>query len=113
MQNHSDFEIHSVGELNELVRGEDQLLLERLLPVVRTRSMTLDMTFVERIDAAGIAALISLFCAASQAGHEFNVANASPRVEEILCLVGLERILTGQEEAESFDSCPCMELSAA
>ena len=58
--------------------------------------MTLDMSSVERIDAAGIAALISLYAGARDAGHCFTVVNPSPRVAEILALVGLERILVSQ-----------------
>jgi anti-anti-sigma factor len=113
MHGTSVVETHSVGELTELVRGEDARFLERLLPLVRTRSLALDMSPVERIDAAGIAALITLYCAASRAGHAFSVAHASPRVEEILCLVGLERILTGRDAVEDARLCGCLELTAA
>lgn len=115
MRSTSVVEAQSVGELTELVRGHEAALLERLLPLVRTRSVTLDMSPVERIDAAGIAALISLYCTASRAGHEFRVTYATPRVEEILCLVGLERILTGHDAAENAYPCPdpCLELTAA
>jgi len=110
-------ETHGMGELTELVRGHDAPFLEGLLPLVRTRSLTLDLSRVERIDAAGIAALISLYCAASHAGHLFKVAHAAPRVEEILCLVGLERILSGRDAGEDIYPCPCpdpsLELTAA
>lgn len=78
---------------HELVRGLEQPLVERLTPLVRSQSVTLDLTHVERIDAAGISALISLYGLAQNAGNEFAIANASPRVREILSLVGLDRIL--------------------
>lgn len=81
------------GDLHELVRGQEQPLVERLTPLVRRQSVTLDLSHVERIDAAGIAALISLYGAAHNAGNEFAVTNASSRVVEILSLVGLDRIL--------------------
>ena len=45
--------------LTELVRGHDQDLFARLAPVVRRQSLLLDLELVERIDAAGIAALIT------------------------------------------------------
>ena len=73
----------------ELVRGTEQGLLAWLAPLVKSQSVTLDLRPVERIDAAGIAALISLYSIASQAGHSFMVANPSPHVAEILALVGL------------------------
>jgi len=48
---------------------------------------------VERVDAAGIAALISLYRLAQESGHRFSVLNVAPRVRELLALVGLEGIL--------------------
>ena len=82
--------------LTELVRGNEQLLLERILPLVERRCVALDLHTVTRIDAAGIAALISLYCAACESGHTFTVTNPSPHVKEILALVGLDRILESQ-----------------
>jgi anti-anti-sigma factor len=87
------------GELTELVRGQEQLLLNRVTPLVRRQSVTLDLSSVERIDAAGIAALISLYRAAHETGHRFAISSASPRVAEILALVGLDRILLSQSAA--------------
>ena len=84
---------HETSELTELVRGNEQRLLERVAPLVRRQCVSLDLGSVERIDAAGIAALISLYGSAQDAGHSFTVMNASPRVAQILSLVGLERIL--------------------
>jgi anti-anti-sigma regulatory factor len=79
--------------IHELVRGCDRRLVDHLAAYVRRQSLALDFHSVERIDAAGIAALITLYCDARQAGHRFSVFNASPRVVEVLCLVGLDRIL--------------------
>jgi anti-anti-sigma regulatory factor len=84
------------GELTELVRGQEGRLLEQLQPLVLRHSVALDLGAVERIDAAGIAALITLYCDACKAGHSFAVEHASPRVAEILGLVGLDRILLSQ-----------------
>ena len=82
--------------LTELVRGNEQLLLERILPLVERGCVALDLHAVRRIDAAGIAALISLYRAASGAGHTFTVSNPSPHVREFLALVGLDKILESQ-----------------
>jgi anti-anti-sigma factor len=81
------------GDLHELVRGEERELVERLTPVVQQENVTLDLGHVERIDAAGISALISLYGAARDAGHRFNVVNVTHHVAEILTIVGLDRIL--------------------
>jgi anti-anti-sigma factor len=80
----------------ELVRDNERLLLERMQPLVERRCVSLDLHSVTRIDAAGLAALIKLYCAAREAGHTFTVSNPSPHVAEILALVGLERILESQ-----------------
>jgi anti-anti-sigma factor len=80
-------------ELTELVRGCESRLIEEMTPVVRRQSVSLDIKSVERIDAAGIAALISLYRIAREAGHRFSVSNAAPHVAELLALVGLDGIL--------------------
>jgi anti-anti-sigma regulatory factor len=103
----------SVGELTELVRGQEQYFVERFSPVVRRQSVTLDLGSVERIDAAGIAALISLYASAHDAGHCFTVSNPSARVEEILSLVGLEGILVSHHVSRNSHSGSCCELPAA
>ena len=92
------------GNLHELVRGEEQRLVKELQPIVRAQSVTFDMRHIERIDAAGIAVLISLYGEARLSGHEFTIINASHRVGEILELVGLDRILISQDAQRAI---PC------
>jgi anti-anti-sigma factor len=101
------------ANMAELVRGTEQDLLTWLSPLVRQQSVTLDLRTVERIDAAGIAALISLYSAASQAGHSFMVANPSPHVAEILALVGLDRILLPEHSFWDSNCGRCFESTAA
>jgi anti-anti-sigma regulatory factor len=91
----------ALPQLPELVRGNEQLLLERLQPLVRRQNVTLDLSCVARIDAAGLAALITLYCDACQAGYRFGIANPSPRVREILALVRLDALLVSQNAEES------------
>jgi anti-anti-sigma regulatory factor len=90
----------ALRELPELVRGNEQLLLERLQPLVRRQNVTLDLAHVARIDAAGLAALITLYCDACQAGCRFGIANPSARVREILALVRLDALLLSQNAEE-------------
>jgi anti-anti-sigma factor len=97
----------------ELVSGREKELLAWLSPVVRRQSVTLDMHSILRIDAAGVAALVSLYASAQQAGHRFSVANLSPRVAEVLKLVGLERILLVHRRVWKSDSGLRLEQTAA
>jgi anti-anti-sigma factor len=92
------------NKITELVRGNEQQLLERLQPLVRRQHVTLDLENIERIDAAGLAALITLYCDACHAGYRFAISNPSPHVREILALVGLDVLLVSQnaEEISSF-----------
>jgi len=99
--------------LTELVRGHDRRLLERMTPLVRRQSLTLDLHSVERIDAAGIAALILLYRSASEAGHCFSVSNPSPHVAEILAIVGLDRILVSHNAVHNSHSGLCLDRPAA
>lgn len=85
--------------MTELVRGNDARLVATLAPLVRAEDVALDMNHVHRIDAAGIAALISLYGCAREAGHAFHVCNVTARVEEILSLVGLDHILVTSTSA--------------
>lgn len=81
------------ADLTELVRGEDQCLVQRVAPLLRDRDVVLDLSHIDRIDAAGIAALISLYSTARLHGHSFAVKNVSPRVDEMLSLVHLDDVL--------------------
>ncbi len=85
--------------IRELVKGQEQRFLEELVPLVHRLSVRLDLSLIARIDAAGLAALISLYREASKAGHVFAVINPSRRVARILEIVGLDRILMEQEPA--------------
>jgi len=105
--------IVSTGELTELVRGQDQSFLARYTPLVRRQSVSLDLGRIERIDAAGIAALIALYGSAHESGHEFSVFNPSSRVAEILNLVGLEQFLVTHATAREPLATPCYSCPAA
>lgn len=101
------------SDLHELVRGQERELIERLTPVVQRQSVILDLAHVERIDAAGIAALITLYGCARNAGNQFHVVNASARVAEILTLVELDRILISREAVAAPLGEPCFARPAA
>jgi len=86
--------------ITELVKGQEHQLVERLESVVRSQSVVLDLDAVERIDAAGLAALITLYSDACKAGHSFTIARPSRHVREILQIVGLDKILVAAPESE-------------
>lgn len=100
-------------DLKELVRGCERQLVEEMTPVVRRQSVALDLKSVERIDAAGIAALISLYRIAHDAGHRFSVSNAAPHVAELLALVGLDGFLMSHDAKSRSRSGPRLARSAA
>jgi anti-anti-sigma factor len=99
--------------MTELVRGNEQWLLERMTPLASRQDVCLDLSSVERIDAAGIAALISLYGHAREAGHSFSICGASHRVAEILALVGLDRIFEYHNVVLNSQSGPYLERPAA
>lgn len=99
--------------ISNLVRGAETRLLEQIMPMVRRQSVRLDLGRVERVDAAGIAALITLYCAAREAGSCFGVTNPTPHVREILMLVGLDRFLMPEDQAGQGCSEPELARSAA
>ena len=89
-----------VGGVRQLVRGRGQEILEELRPLVCSRSVRLDLSSIERIDAAGLATLVSLYSAAWKEGHEFAVVNPTRCVARILAIVGLDRILLSKDSRE-------------
>lgn len=107
--------IAAPADFHELVRGNEDRLMALLTPVVRERSAVLDLGRVRRIDAAGIATLISIYGSARAAGHTFRVCNVTAHVREILELVGLDHILVTEEAVQSPSASiePCVECPAA
>lgn len=101
------------AEMTELVRGDEQRLVQRVAPLLRENNVTLDLNGIDRIDAAGIAALISLYSCARNHGNTFSVINVSPRVEEMLSLVGLEDILVSHNAVLASQCEPHYERPAA
>jgi anti-anti-sigma factor len=91
-----DSNIQHVTGVEELVRGQEQEFLRQLQPLVRRQDVTLSFDHIERIDAAGLAALITLYCDSCKAGHTFAISNPSPHVLEILAIVGLDRLLVSR-----------------
>ena len=96
------------AQFDELVRGNAQFLLDCMMPLVRQQNVTLDLRRIVRIDAAGLAALIELYCAARDAGRRFSVRNPTAHVAEFLSLVRLDSILVSTG-AESFPT-PAMQF---
>ncbi len=101
-----------VCNLHELVRGREQELLEELQPLVHSQSVRLDLSSTQRVDAAGLAALVSLYCDACKAGFEFAVVNPPRHVARILAIVGLDRILVSNDSGETQQQ-PQMNMIAA
>jgi anti-anti-sigma factor len=97
----------------QLVRGEDTGLVRRIEPLLRERSVMLDLAGVERIDAAGITALLALYRSAREFGHRFNLTNVAPRVAQILAVVGLDRFLLSHNAVRSSNCGPRLRRPAA
>ncbi len=105
--------VRVASETTEIVRGQEHKFLGQLEPMIRNHSIELDLSPVERIDAAGIAALIRVYCDAVQAGRRFTVLNPQPHVLEIMSIVGIDRILIAREPEGARGPALGMELSAA
>jgi anti-anti-sigma factor len=77
----------------KLVRGNEDALMNMVLPLVETSSVILDMSAVESIDAAGVGLLMTLRQAADRSATSLVLANPSRRAREILTLLGLDGVL--------------------
>jgi len=97
----------------KLILGEDAGFIEHVAPLVREYNVILDFARVERIDAAGISALLALYRSANDSGHCFSVTNVSERVAQILAVVGLDRYLVSHNAVRSFEFKTHSQRSAA
>ena len=61
---------------------------------------------IQRIDAAGISALVALYTAAQDAGHMLTLSNVSARVAEVLAVVGLDGLLLHRDAVQNSYSGP-------
>jgi anti-anti-sigma factor len=102
-----------VSGIRELVRGREQEFINELRPLMQSQTVCLDMSKVERIDAAGLAVLISLCRDARLAGHELTVVHPSRQVVRILALVGLDRLIVSGDSARAPGPQPRINLVAA
>ena len=107
------FPVRSAMKLTELVLGHERDLVARVAPLVRKQSIALDLAEIERVDAAGIAALIELYTIACKAGHGFCLMNATPHVTKVLSICGLDRILLSHDMVKDSYCGRRMQLSAA
>jgi anti-anti-sigma factor len=102
-----------VCNIRELVRGREHEILEQLQPLVHSQSVRLDLSSVERVDAAGLFVLVTLYCDACKAGFEFTVVNPPRHVARILAIVGLDCILLSNDSRETLPPRIEMEMIAA
>jgi anti-anti-sigma factor len=94
------FPVQSTAKITELILGNERDLVARVAPLVRGQSIALDLSQVERVDAAGVSALVELYSTACLAGHDFCILNAAPHVAEVLAVCGLDRLLMSHNVAQ-------------
>jgi len=78
---------------SKLIRGHEDRLLTLALPLVEKCGLTLDMSHVAELDAAGIGTLVFLWQCAERANKPFALVQPSLRVIQLLALVHLDDIL--------------------
>jgi anti-anti-sigma factor len=77
-----------------LVRGQEQPLLSLAMPALEKGDLTLDMSQVQMVDAAGLGMLVVLHHCAAQSGHRLRLLNPGPRVAQLLSLTRLDSVFT-------------------
>jgi len=105
--------LRMVCRQTQLVRGEESELIGEIAARLQTHSIELDLASVERIDAAGIAALVSLYALAHSLGRSFRIVSMSRHVKEILTLVRLDGLLSSHIVSGAPQSGHCCEIVAA
>jgi anti-sigma B factor antagonist len=109
-----DLQTRKVGETavvsvrGRVVFGEECNLLrdhvKELLP--HASALVLNLEGVEYVDSGGVGTLVALFTSARNAGIDFKLACAKPRVEHVLKITKLLPILgLHPDEASAIDAC--------
>jgi anti-anti-sigma factor len=86
-----------------LVRGDECELLKQSVLARQERRISLDLSQLDLIDAAGLGALIGLQHELGKAGRELILVRAPARVRALIRLVRLDEVFSLQS---SFDACP-------
>ena len=81
--------------VSRTLRREVRALLRR-----GERAIVVDLADMSRIDAAGVGELIRAFNMATAVDGALRIANASAWVRQILELIGLFDLLSGEEQVE-------------
>jgi anti-anti-sigma factor len=81
--------------VSRALRREVRALLQR-----GERAIVVDLAEVSRIDAAGVGELIRAFNMTAAVDGALRIANASAWVRQILELIGLFELLSGEEQVE-------------
>lgn len=90
--------VTEVAATGKLIRGCESAFVDQLLPRAQKESLQLNLSAVSQMDAAGIAALVALYRASSESGHQLSVVQPSEHVHELLHLVGLEHLLITEND---------------
>jgi anti-anti-sigma factor len=77
-----------------LIRGHEQSFLAIAMPALEKGDLTLDMSQVQQLDAAGLGMLVVLHHCAAQAGNHLRLLNPAPRVAQLLSLTKLDSVFT-------------------
>lgn len=91
-----------VGLAGRLDLAEAPVLREAVADVVAggARRVVLDLGGVECMDSSGLGALIGCLKITRQAGGDLRIARVGPRVQMVLELTSMDRVLPSYESAE-------------
>jgi anti-anti-sigma factor len=90
--------------------SSDLTAWQPVLALAAGRTLTLDLCGVLRIDAAGLGLLATLTQATRGAAGDVRLVAAPPRVQRLLEISGLERVLCGDGGADRRARIPCEPL---
>lgn len=89
-----------------LVRGREQAMLAQLLPLVAANNVVLSLEQVQKIDAAGLGALVLLYGEARKVRRSFRLIKPSRIVKGLIRIVGLELVLSSHNVNQESQSGP-------
>ncbi|MBQ9415179.1 MAG: STAS domain-containing protein [Clostridia bacterium] len=84
--------VHLAGELDHHNAGPLRARVDEVIRMKRPKKLVLDFSGISFMDSSGIGFVMGRYKQMQSIGGELTVSGASPRMEKVMRLAGLERL---------------------
>lgn len=81
------------GEIDHHSAVAVRTAIDDMIKEARPKKLVIDMSAVELMDSSGLGLIMGRYSLVKEIGGEISVLNPNPRIEKIMSLAGIERII--------------------